>query len=66
VLADFDDMSSLYRIITMPVFDLQARDIASILNFAKRSNLSLFEAMEQVDASSLTEDGKERYTALLR
>src|SRR4029077_9511740 len=45
---------------TMPVFDLQARDVASLLNFAKRSNFSLFEAMEQVAKSSLTEDGKEK------
>lgn len=69
VLADFDDMSSLYRVMTMPVFDLQARDVASILNFAKRSNFSLFEAMEQVEKSSLTEDGKEkiqRITAMIK
>ncbi len=65
VLADFDDMASLYRIITMPVFDLQARDVASILNFAKRSNFSLFEAMEQVEKSSLTPDGKEKIQRIL-
>ena len=58
VLVNFDDMASLYRVITMEVFELQARDIASILNFAKASNFSLFEAMEQSDTSSLTEDGK--------
>lgn len=60
VLTNFDDMSSLYRIITMPVFDIQARDVASTLNFAKQSNFSLFEAMEQVEKSSLTQDGKEK------
>jgi len=60
VLSNFDDMSSLYRIITMSVFDLQARDVASMLNFAKRSNFSLFEAMEQVEKSSLTQEGKEK------
>jgi DNA helicase II / ATP-dependent DNA helicase PcrA len=60
VLANFDDMASLYRIITMSVFALEARDVASILNFAKRSNFSLFEAMEQVGKSSLTQDGKEK------
>jgi len=64
VLTNFDDMSSLYRIITMPVFALQARDVASLLNFAKQSNFSLFEAMEQVDKSSLTEDGKEKVTRI--
>ena len=60
VLANFDDMASLYRIITMSVFALQARDVAAILNFAKSSNFSLFEAMEQVGKSSLTEEGKEK------
>ncbi len=64
VLTNFDDMSSLYRIITMSVFALQARDVASLLNFAKQSNFSLFEAMEQVDLSSLTEDGKEKVTRI--
>jgi DNA helicase-2/ATP-dependent DNA helicase PcrA len=60
VLTNFNDMSSLYRIITMPSFALQARDVASILNFAKQSNFTLFEAMEQSKKSSLTEDGKEK------
>jgi len=64
VLANFDDMASLYRIITMSVFDLQARDVAALLNFAKSSNFSLFEAMEQVSKSSLTEDGKEKITRI--
>lgn len=69
VLINFDDMSSLYRIITMSVFQIQARDVASLLNFAKQSNFSLFEAMEQVDTSSLTEDGKgkvQRITEMIK
>ena len=64
VLTNFNDMSSLYRIITMPSFSLQARDVASILNFAKQSNFTLFEAMEQAEKSSLTEDGKEKITRI--
>ncbi len=60
VLTNFDDMSSLYRVITMSIFDIQARDIAVILNFAKSNNFSLFEAMEQVEKSSVTEEGKEK------
>jgi len=48
----------------MPVFDLQARDVASMLNFAKQSNLSLFEAMELAEKSSLTEDGKEKISKI--
>lgn len=59
VLADFEDTASLYRVITMPVFGLQARDISALLNFSKRGNMCLFEAMEQVDNTMLTEEGKE-------
>jgi DNA helicase-2/ATP-dependent DNA helicase PcrA len=60
VLADFEDTASLYRVITMPVFGLQARDISALLNFSKRGNMCLFEAMEQVDNTMLTEAGKEK------
>lgn len=60
VLADFDDSASMYRVLTMPVFDIQARDVASLLNGAKRSNMTLFEAMETIDKTSLTQDGKEK------
>lgn len=59
-LANFEDTSSLYRIITMPIFGLVARDVAALLNFAKRSNSTLFEAMEKVIDSGLTTDGKEK------
>ena len=57
-LANFEDTSSLYRVITLPIFDIEARDVASLLNFAKRKNYSLFEAMEQVADSGLTENGR--------
>lgn len=60
VLASFEDAASLYRVLTMPIFDLQARDVAALLNFAKKNNCSLFEAMEQVTQSVVTEEGKEK------
>lgn len=65
VLANFEDTSSLYRVITMPIFDIQARDISAILNFTKRTNITLFEAMEQVEETMLTEDGKQKITKIL-
>ncbi|MDP3988550.1 MAG: ATP-dependent DNA helicase [Candidatus Levybacteria bacterium] len=46
VLYNFEDSSSLYRVLNMPVFNFEYRDIAVILNFARRKNLSLFEALE--------------------
>ena len=62
VLADFDDSSSLYRVLTMPIFEVAARDVASLLNHAKRNNIPLFEAMERVENAPLTEEGREKVT----
>src|SRR5882724_9188427 len=64
-LANFEDTSSLYRVLTLPIFDLEARDIAATLNFAKRNNSSLFEAMEQIVDSTLTTTGKEKVTRIV-
>lgn len=59
-LANFEDTSSLYRVITMPIFNVEARDVAALLNFSKRKNFLLFEAMENVEESGLTISGKEK------
>ncbi len=59
-LANFEDTASLYRVITLQIFAIEARDIAAMLNFSKKNNLSLFEAMENVEDSSLTANGKEK------
>ena len=48
VLYNFEDSVSLYRVLNLPDFNFEGRDIAAILNFAKRKNLSLFEALEQI------------------
>ena len=48
VLYNFEDSASLYRVLTFPIFDLDSRDVAAILNFAKRKNLYLFEALEEI------------------
>ncbi len=59
-LTNFEDTSSLYRVVTMPIFDVAARDVAALLNLAKKNNSSLFEAMEQAAELSLTQDGKDK------
>jgi len=51
VLYNFEDSISLYRVLTFPIFDLESRDVAAILNFAKRKNLRLFEALEEIAES---------------
>lgn len=58
VLANFEDSASLYRVCTMPLFALEARDVAAMLNLAKRKNYSLFEALEHVDDTFLKEEPK--------
>jgi DNA helicase II / ATP-dependent DNA helicase PcrA len=59
VLANFEDNAAMYRILTLPVFNLEARDIAAILNFEKKENLTLFEACEQIDRIQLKADVKQ-------
>lgn len=64
-LSNFEDTSSLYRVITLPIFDIEARDVAALLNYSKKNNLSLFESMEQVTNSILTGNGKEKITKII-
>lgn len=52
VLADFTDSQSLYRVLTMDLWNLSVRDLIVILNQAKRNNQSLFEVMEKIESVS--------------
>lgn len=49
VLYNFEDSASLYRVLCMPIFNFEAQEIASILNFARRKNLAIFETLEKID-----------------
>ncbi len=66
VLSNFEDTSSLYRVMTLPIFGIAARDVAATMNHAKKNNQSLFEAMENIDASNLTTEGKEKINRLIK
>ncbi len=57
VLYDFGDSLSLYRLLSLPIFDISARDIAALMIVARKKNLSLFEALEK--ASEEPGDQKE-------
>ncbi|OGG05864.1 hypothetical protein A2872_02590 [Candidatus Gottesmanbacteria bacterium RIFCSPHIGHO2_01_FULL_42_12] len=48
-LADFTDTVSLYRVLSMEVFDFKQRDLISLLSQAKKQYISLFEIMEKED-----------------
>lgn len=58
ILYNFEDNASVYRLLTMPFFGFDARDIAAILNFAKRKNYLLFEALENIEEAILKEEVK--------
>jgi DNA helicase II / ATP-dependent DNA helicase PcrA len=66
VLSNYEDSEAMYRVITQPIFGIPARDIASLLVFAKKKNLCLFEAMEQVDDTYLSDPVKEKYKSIVQ
>ncbi len=47
-LANLDDSLSLFRVLSMEVFDLEAKELALLLTFAKKTTLSLFQAVEVI------------------
>lgn len=65
VLVNFEDSASLYRILTLPIFAIEARDIAALLNTAKKKNLSLFETLENYADVPVAEDVKEKIKRLI-
>lgn len=50
VLVNPDDSKALYRVIKTDVFNFYPLDIIKLLNFAKRKNISLFEALSCFNA----------------
>lgn len=59
VLYDFTDSSSLYRVLTMPIWKLSATDIAVFLHAAKANNQTLFETLGNPAELPLTDKAKE-------
>ena len=64
-LANFEDDASLYRVLTLPIFQLEARDIALALNYAKRNNIPLFVALEEIDKTEVTKEGQEKIAKII-
>lgn len=64
-LADINDSVAFYRVLSMEIFKISPRDLASIAAFAKRENLTLFEASEKYEKIFLTEETKKSLVKLL-
>ena len=66
VLYDFEDSVSMYRLLSLDYFAIPARDLIKITNYAKRKNISLFEASENIDDIYMSEETKEKIGKILK
>lgn len=55
VIQHFDNNVAFFRVLAMKYFDIAPRDLAAISNFAKKQNLSVFEASEVMVAKRILE-----------
>jgi DNA helicase-2/ATP-dependent DNA helicase PcrA len=60
ILYNFEDSVALYLALSQDIFAINTRDLAAINNYAKRYNLSLFEAGEQVNKIFVSQDTKDK------
>lgn len=52
-LYNFEDNVAMYRVLTMDFVGLPARDVAALVNYARKYGMSLFEACEKSDQDSV-------------
>ncbi|HUW21251.1 MAG TPA: ATP-dependent DNA helicase [Candidatus Bathyarchaeia archaeon] len=60
LLYNFEDNVAAYRLLSMAVFNLSARDLAAIVNFSRKMNLSLFEACEKIEEILVSAETKDK------
>lgn len=65
VLYDLEDSVAFYRVLTMEHFDIPARDLVAITGYARRHNLTLFEAAEKVDEIFTAKETKKKVKDLV-
>lgn len=68
VLYDIGDNVALFRVLSMEHFDISARDLAAVTSYARRMNLSLFEACEKIEKifiSQKTKDQIEKFVKMV-
>ncbi len=59
VLYNFEDNAAVYRVLSLPIYKISAREIAVMLNTARRKNLSLFEVLEEIDNVKVKDETRE-------
>ncbi len=60
ILCNQDDSTSLYRILTMPIFQVHPLTVSTLLNTGKRRNLTLFETLSTLDSMAITDEEKQK------
>lgn len=60
VLYNFEDNVAMYRVLNMEHFTFDPRDIAAIINFARKNNLSLFETLEKLENQTTKGSDKQK------
>jgi len=65
VLYNFEDSVSLYRLLSIDFFDISARDLAAIGNYARKFNLSYFEACEKANDIFVSSQTREKIKKIL-
>ncbi|MDO8583350.1 MAG: ATP-dependent DNA helicase [bacterium] len=59
-LTNLSDSVSLFRVLSMDIFNIPYIELNYLLNFAKKKNLTLFEALLNVEQSSLKPETQEK------
>lgn len=65
VLYNYEDSVSFYRVLSIDYFDIPGRDLATLGNYARKYNKSLFESAENIDQLFVTDKTKETINKLL-
>ncbi|OGM11656.1 hypothetical protein A2Z22_02545, partial [Candidatus Woesebacteria bacterium RBG_16_34_12] len=66
VLYNFEDSVALFRLLSIDEFNNNARDLARIGNYAKRYNLSLFDACLTIDEIYVSEETRKSVNQLTK
>lgn len=65
VLTNFEDSAAFYKVLTMEHLGLSGRDLAAIVNYSRKTNISLFEAVEKIEDIAVSPETNEKIKKLV-
>jgi DNA helicase II / ATP-dependent DNA helicase PcrA len=66
VLYNFEDSGAFFRLLSNKHFDITGFEIAKVGNYARKYNLSMFEAAEKIEETGVTKETQEKVKILLK